>query len=320
MLGADHVDIKGMWELKKLGKEHFEKQQGWDEHSYWYGSKVDIRSVNAPDPKANNSRWGLPDMCLKVSEPELVAGMFITLGEFWPKDHFNSGMDFADRLGFYQYAADIVQTHELESCEFDASFVRYFFQILALSLSKMVGQIEYILANEYDKMDFVDDQTRLLCDQTTFDIEMVNTHSFYFAYGSNMDPQQMHHRCPGAKAIAIGRFDGHRLIINSRGVATVVSDQNSACHGVIWSVTEPHLRSLDQFEGVRYGTYTKELAKVKVGNQVFDTVVYVASNNQPGFPRTGYLEKLTNGAKFFGAHQDWLEEISSLNCIDYIET
>lgn len=45
----------------------------------------------------------------------------------------------------------------------------------------------------------------------------------YFAYGSNMDRQQMRGRCPGAVLLGTARLPGYRFIINRAGVASVVS-------------------------------------------------------------------------------------------------
>ena len=43
----------------------------------------------------------------------------------------------------------------------------------------------------------------------------------YFAYGSNMDADQMGRRCSAAAIIGTASLEGYRFIINSRGVATV---------------------------------------------------------------------------------------------------
>lgn len=54
------------------------------------------------------------------------------------------------------------------------------------------------------------------------------TGTFYFAYGSNLSPEQMAGRCPESPAtssipVAIARLDGWRWIICGRGYANVVS-------------------------------------------------------------------------------------------------
>ena len=60
----------------------------------------------------------------------------------------------------------------------------------------------------------------------------------YFAYGSNMDHEQMSVRCSGATPLATAVLAAHRFVINSEGVATVVSDPLLCVHGLLWSLTE----------------------------------------------------------------------------------
>ena len=43
----------------------------------------------------------------------------------------------------------------------------------------------------------------------------------YFAYGSNMNNEQMKHRCPTAVPNGVAKLLKHRFLINTRGVASV---------------------------------------------------------------------------------------------------
>ena len=77
----------------------------------------------------------------------------------------------------------------------------------------------------------------------------------YFAFGSNMDEEQMAHRCPGARPLAFATLPQHRLVFRgpSRnrggGVASVDPYDGQEVHGVVWEVTEPDLLTLDRLEG-----------------------------------------------------------------------
>ena len=55
----------------------------------------------------------------------------------------------------------------------------------------------------------------------------------YFAYGSNMDANQMSKRCPDAVMVATGMATGFRFRINTNGVATIVPDEMSSVHGIM---------------------------------------------------------------------------------------
>ena len=303
---ANLIDKKSTDKLRLAGEKWRKDQGGWDEHSYWYGARVDIRDCKAPPAEPHG--FSAPDVSIHLDDPAFVAGLFITLAQSWPDEHMTNndvgGFDHPGKLSFFQHAAHIVSKHQESGHGFDANFARYFFQFVALSLSRMAGRIDIVLDEN--------DQTRLLCDQTEFDMRRTKAYSFYFAYGSNMDPEQMHNRCPGAEPLAIGRYDGYRLIINSRGVATIVEDPESHCYGIVWAVSKEHLQSLDKFEGVIHGTYGKELAKVRVQDEILDSIVYVASDETPGMPRQGYVNKLVAGVAFFDGHEEWYDEVRAL--------
>ena len=69
----------------------------------------------------------------------------------------------------------------------------------------------------------------------------------YFAYGSNMNLQQMAWRCPGAVALGAACLPGWRL--TERTFADIDRDPEAETWGVLWEITPAHLRSLDRYEG-----------------------------------------------------------------------
>ena len=64
---------------------------------------------------------------------------------------------------------------------------------------------------------------------------------FYFAYGSNMNLDQMEFRCPAAVVKENVRLDGYRLAFCGRhpgcGVATIMPEKGSHVDGVLWKIT-----------------------------------------------------------------------------------
>ncbi|KAK4073459.1 uncharacterized protein Triagg1_5285 [Trichoderma aggressivum f. europaeum] len=47
----------------------------------------------------------------------------------------------------------------------------------------------------------------------------------YFAYGSNLSTEQMRRRCPYSTAVGLGKVTGWRWIINARGYANIVREE-----------------------------------------------------------------------------------------------
>lgn len=77
----------------------------------------------------------------------------------------------------------------------------------------------------------------------------------YFAFGSNMDGAQMARRCPGVRPLELARLDDHRLVFRGpsrnrgQGVLSVDPSPGDAVMGLLYAVTDAHLRALDGFEG-----------------------------------------------------------------------
>ena len=71
----------------------------------------------------------------------------------------------------------------------------------------------------------------------------------YFAYGSNMDVEQMARRCPGAEPMGTARLPwfGLRFSGSSAGwggaVAPLVPDPHDWVDGLLYRVNQDHVRS-----------------------------------------------------------------------------
>ena len=89
---------------------------------------------------------------------------------------------------------------------------------------------------------------------------------YYFAYGSNMNLEQMKYRCPAAEVVENVRLEDYRLAFRGRapgnGVATVLPEKGSCVEGVLWKITEACEKSLDFYEGFP-SFYRKESIRVK---------------------------------------------------------
>lgn len=77
----------------------------------------------------------------------------------------------------------------------------------------------------------------------------------YFAYGSNLDLEQMRTRCPQSEALRPALLKGYRLRFQGYsarwdgGVATVTEDQSGEVPGLLYSMSQEDVQLLDGFEG-----------------------------------------------------------------------
>lgn len=76
----------------------------------------------------------------------------------------------------------------------------------------------------------------------------------YFAYGSNLDREQLERRCLDARVISAGYLPDHRLAFTlfddgwEGGVADVIPQQGENVWGVIYELTPDSLSRLDEYE------------------------------------------------------------------------
>ena len=113
----------------------------------------------------------------------------------------------------------------------------------------------------------------------------------YFAYGSNMDLSQMRQRCPEAVFVNIAKLSGYRFIINNHGVATVIPKTVCNVYGITWNITSSDEELLDEYEGIKCGTYIKKNVDVKLDTkEIITALIYIARDSNIGYPRNGYKE------------------------------
>lgn len=70
---------------------------------------------------------------------------------------------------------------------------------------------------------------------------------FYFAYGSNMNPERIRQRLPNARAVGTATVRGWRLA--ERLYADIERVKGGRVHGVLYLITQSELRTLDHYEG-----------------------------------------------------------------------
>ncbi|SHK54200.1 gamma-glutamylcyclotransferase family protein [Hespellia stercorisuis] len=120
----------------------------------------------------------------------------------------------------------------------------------------------------------------------------------YFAYGSNMNLDQMRERCPAARVVENVRLEDYRLSFAGAGFATVVLEQGSHVDGVLWKITQDCEKRLDYYEGYPRH-YGKEMITVKnAAGEPMEVAVYIMAEPQgkmPARPKDWYLAGILEG-------------------------
>jgi gamma-glutamylcyclotransferase len=128
---------------------------------------------------------------------------------------------------------------------------------------------------------------------------------YYFAYGSNMNPERMSERNISFSSRQLAKLFCFRLEFNkvssrnpNEGYANIVPDKNSIIEGAVYEIPGSDLSTLDQFEG-----YPDHYQKIQVTIQLknfneVETITYIAHPDKIKVglkPSKGYIKHLLAG-------------------------
>jgi len=142
----------------------------------------------------------------------------------------------------------------------------------------------------------------------------------YFAYGSNMDPEQMASRCLDAVVVGPARLSGWRLTFTrdspawGGGVGHIELAPGDEVWGVLWDATEADMASLDEYEGVGVGAYVRDVVSVVGPDGVsVEAMVYIAVPRGYKAPSRHYLSALIRGAEAHGLPDAYVSRLRALS-------
>jgi len=140
-----------------------------------------------------------------------------------------------------------------------------------------------------------------------------------FAYGSNMDPDQMRERCPESDlSWFVAEARGWKLCFPREskkrrgGVGSIAPDEGSSVWGVVFAVSDRDLVRLDQYEGVSSGRYTRaqiELFGTDGGRHSAWTYFAVPEDTGDFIPHYSYIDLYVKGAIYFGLPAAYVESL-----------
>lgn len=136
----------------------------------------------------------------------------------------------------------------------------------------------------------------------------------YFAYGNNINLEQMERRCPAAKPIGPVMLDGYELRFRGNhggyGVATIAPKQGGHVAGLLWELTPACERALDHYEGYPR-LYGKEPVTVRDrAGQAYTVMAYVMRGRylESAAPSNLYYKGILEGYRENGLPVAWLKQ------------
>lgn len=130
--------------------------------------------------------------------------------------------------------------------------------------------------------------------------------TYYIAYGSNLNVNQMKRRCPNA--LRMGKLMLKDYELEFRTFLTINYKKGAQVPVGIWLVDEWDERSLDMYEG--YPTfYRKEYIEIEIHNQKVKALVYIMNDVREANPPTPYyLDTCAKGYEDFDLDIKYLKE------------
>jgi len=156
----------------------------------------------------------------------------------------------------------------------------------------------------------------------------------YFAYGSNLEPEQMRRRCPGHHVVGLAELRDFRLTFPltshdwGGGVASVSVAHGDAVWGVVFELTEEDLASLDRYEGFvapgdQHNLYDRETVSVQLVRaddgsfpRRLRAWTYIARPANPSPPSRRYLDAIVGGARHHRLPDDYVARLAATPVVE----
>ena len=136
----------------------------------------------------------------------------------------------------------------------------------------------------------------------------MKTNMYYFAYGSNIDENQMKDRCgTNFERFDIGILHDYRLTFTKKSklwkspVADIIKVEGDQVLGIMYFVTTPAIKALDLYEGYHHNEddnmYKRITVTVEIDNKPYKAFTY--QSDDPGFdqPADDYLDTIIDAMK-----------------------
>ena len=128
---------------------------------------------------------------------------------------------------------------------------------------------------------------------------------YYFAYGSNMNHQQMKQRCPSSIFIKKAFLKGYKFVydgyssIRKGAVANIIEtgEENDEVWGGLFEINEDNLSSLDCYEGYPNSYNRKEVVLGSEEGKSFKAIAYYRIGKRISEPSEDYRNIIIKGAK-----------------------
>ena len=123
---------------------------------------------------------------------------------------------------------------------------------------------------------------------------------YYLAYGSNLNCEQMHRRCPDAFPAGTAEIKDYKLVFR-RGFLTIEPSKGDKVPVGIWAISDRDEKNLDRYEGFPTFYYKKDFPVSFAGGPVHNCMAYIMTDGHPlQVPSDPYFYTVLRGYRDFG--------------------
>ncbi|HEX9746371.1 MAG TPA: gamma-glutamylcyclotransferase family protein [bacterium] len=150
----------------------------------------------------------------------------------------------------------------------------------------------------------------------------------YFAYGSNLDWDQIKSRCPSSRYICNATLPDYKIAFRSSsrkrncGVADAMPSPGDIMWGVVYELSESDIFVLDEHEGFDRNrdpdknSYNREMVTIfRDGdeNSPVNAYIYLTVPEEGvHIPNDAYKSHIVNGAKFWNLPADYIRFLENI--------
>ncbi|TNM92772.1 gamma-glutamylcyclotransferase a [Takifugu rubripes] len=149
----------------------------------------------------------------------------------------------------------------------------------------------------------------------------------YFAFGSNLLKERLELANPSASFVTTGRLKDYELKFGlwaehaehmwHGGVATIEFHPGAEVWGVIWTLSNENLTSLDNQEGVDRGLYSPLEVSVETDKGIIVCRTYQINNFHACLPSPDYKMVVCMGAEQNGLPTEYLRKLKAIQTNNY---
>ncbi len=146
----------------------------------------------------------------------------------------------------------------------------------------------------------------------------------YFAFGSNMDKEQMKKRKANFTEMQKGVIKDWKLVFNKinhnkegAGYANIIPNTGSIVEGIIYKVDKDTITILDSYEGVPNHYKQNTMSVENTQNKLINCIVYIANSSKIKNnlkPEKWYLEHLLKGKDFLS--ESYFSDLKNVETLD----